>query len=151
MAHKSLLDEEPQHINPDGETDAEIGVKVGGAGGAIMGAVAGAMVGPAGAFLGAVIGGVTGAIASGVAVASVDKHDGDSPTLRQETLGPDGVVTIRTTVSEETIVPEVVEITPIRSGLNDSWLDTHVEATAPPTMPTATLNAEGALDLKNTR
>lgn len=77
-----------QHVNPDGETDAKKGARLGGIGGAVTGAVAGAMVGPGGAILGAVVGGLAGAVASGLAVAEVDKVDGDSKndTLPQETL-----------------------------------------------------------------
>ncbi len=73
--------EEPQHVNPDGKTDAEKGAKIGGVGGAVTGAVAGAMAGPAGAVIGAVVGGVAGAAASGAAVHAVDKHDGDDPDM----------------------------------------------------------------------
>ena len=73
-----ILGQEPPHVNPDGQTDAEKGAKLGGLGGIVTGAVAGAMVGPGGALLGAVIGGVAGAVASGAAVAVVDKADGDS-------------------------------------------------------------------------
>jgi outer membrane lipoprotein SlyB len=67
-----------QHINPDGDTDAKKGAQLGGVGGAVTGALAGSMVGPAGAVLGAAIGGVVGAVTSGLAVAQVDKVDGDS-------------------------------------------------------------------------
>ena len=69
--------ESEQHINPDGETDAKKGARLGGIGGAVTGAVAGAMVGAGGAVLGAVVGGLAGAVASGLAVAEVDKVDGD--------------------------------------------------------------------------
>lgn len=72
---------EPQHVNPDGKTDAEKGAKMGGIGGAVTGAVAGSLAGPAGAVIGAVVGGVAGATASGAAVAAVDKRDGDDPDL----------------------------------------------------------------------
>lgn len=67
-----------QHVNPDGETDAQKGAKLGGVGGAVTGALAGSMAGFAGAALGAAIGGVVGAVTSGLAVAQVDKVDGDS-------------------------------------------------------------------------
>ena len=73
-----ILGHEPQHINPDGETDAEEGAKLGGLGGVVLGGVAGAMAGPVGALLGAVVGGVVAAAASGAAVAAVDTVDGDS-------------------------------------------------------------------------
>lgn len=73
-----ILGHEPQHVNPDGQTDAEKGAKLGGLGGIVTGAVAGAMMGPGGALLGAAIGGVAGAVASGAAVSAVDKADGDS-------------------------------------------------------------------------
>ncbi len=68
---------EHQHINADGETDADKAGKMGGAGGAITGAVAGSALGPVGAVVGAVVGGVAGAAASHAAVKQVDKHDDD--------------------------------------------------------------------------
>ena len=71
--------EEPQHVNPDGKTDAEKGAKIGGIGGAVTGAVAGSAAGPVGTVIGAVVGGIAGAAASGAAVAAVDKVDGDDP------------------------------------------------------------------------
>ena len=70
--------ESEHHVNPDGETDAKKGARLGGIGGAVTGAAAGAMVGVGGAVLGAVVGGLAGAVASGLAVAEVDKVDGDS-------------------------------------------------------------------------
>lgn len=70
-----------QHVNANGETDAEEAAKLGGIGGAVTGAIAGAMVGPGGAILGAVIGGAAGAVASGLAVAQVDKIDNDNEPL----------------------------------------------------------------------
>jgi phage tail tape-measure protein len=73
--------EEPQHVNPDGKTDAEKGAKIGGIGGAVTGAVAGSAAGPVGTVVGAVVGGVAGAAASGAAVGAVDKHDGDDPAV----------------------------------------------------------------------
>ena len=73
--------DEPQHVNPDGQTDAEKGAKIGGVGGAVTGALAGSVAGPVGAVIGAVVGGVAGAAASGAAVGAVDKHDGDDPNM----------------------------------------------------------------------
>lgn len=73
-----ILPKSEQHVNPDGETDAQKGAKLGGVGGAVTGAVAGSMLGVAGAAVGAAIGGVVGAVTSGLAVAQVDKVDGDS-------------------------------------------------------------------------
>ena len=73
-----IVPKSEQHINPDGETDAQKGARLGGVGGAVTGAVAGSMLGVAGAAVGAAIGGVVGAVTSGLAVAQVDKVDGDS-------------------------------------------------------------------------
>ncbi len=73
-----ILPKSEQHVNPDGETDAQKGAIFGGVGGVVTGALAGSMVGIAGAAVGAAIGGVVGAVTSGLAVAQVDKVDGDS-------------------------------------------------------------------------
>lgn len=67
-----------EHVNPDGLTDAQKGAQFGGVGGAVMGALAGSVVGVGGAALGAVIGGLVGTVTSGLAIAQVDKFDGDS-------------------------------------------------------------------------
>ncbi len=69
-----------QHVNVDGETDAQKGARAGGIGGAVTGAVAGSLMGPGGALLGAAVGGLVGAVASMAAVGVVDKIDGDSAT-----------------------------------------------------------------------
>ncbi|MGC4043020.1 MAG: hypothetical protein QM758_04385 [Armatimonas sp.] len=69
-----------EHVNPDGETDAQKGMRAGGIGGAVTGAVAGSMMGPAGALLGAAVGGLVGAVASGAAVSVADRMDDDSAT-----------------------------------------------------------------------
>jgi hypothetical protein len=79
--------DEPQHVNPDGKTDAEKGAKMGGIGGAVTGAVAGSAAGPVGTVVGAVVGGVAGAAASGAAVAAVDKHDGDDSDMVHTGVG----------------------------------------------------------------
>lgn len=78
-----------QHLNPDGQTDAEKGMNLGGIGGAVTGAVAGSLAGPLGLVAGAVIGGVAGALAGGAAVAAIDKVDGDSATDHPREVEPD--------------------------------------------------------------
>ncbi|MGC4042819.1 MAG: hypothetical protein QM758_03370 [Armatimonas sp.] len=85
-----------QHINPDGETDAEKGARMGGIGGAITGGIAGAAAGPLGAVAGAVIGGVVGAVASGAAVAAIDRVDGDSYTDNAPTVVDNGLPGVQT-------------------------------------------------------
>lgn len=85
-----------QHINPDGETDAEKGARIGGIGGAITGGIAGAAAGPLGAVAGAVIGGVVGAVASGAAVAAIDHVDGDSVTDSPAPIVDNGIPGVQT-------------------------------------------------------
>ncbi|MGC4044307.1 MAG: hypothetical protein QM758_10960 [Armatimonas sp.] len=85
-----------QHVNPDGETDAQKGARMGGIGGAITGGIAGSAIGPAGTLAGAVIGGVVGAVASGAAVSAVDTFDGDSTTDHPQAVVDNGLPGIQT-------------------------------------------------------